>query len=297
MAGQNDWATFFTTITGTRMKGKFSRLLLLAGLAGLAGNGLAAEPLPLFDAHLHYNWEPTPRVTTAEALRLFEAAGVRGILANSRPNVGTHALYAARSDRLQVVPFLRPYRVRADVQTWFNDPETMTLIEEEYQRHGYFAGIGEFHLHGEEARSRVVARMVRFARERELMLHAHSDVAALEILFSLYPEGRIIWAHTGFALPAGEVERMLDTYPGLIAELSYRSGITNGADRISADWRRLFERHPGRFLLGSDTWTNERWDRYEQIMASYRPWLDQLPPGVARQIAWGNAARIFALTP
>ena len=173
----------------------------------------------------------------------------------------------------------------------------MTLIEEEYRRHGYFAGIGEFHLHGEEERSPVVARMVRFAREGKLMLHAHSDVAALEILFSLYPEGRIIWAHTGFSPPAGEIERMLDTYPGLIAELSYHGGITIGTERISADWRQLLEGHAGRFLLGSDTWTSERWDRYEQIMADYRPWLDQLPPVIARQIAWGNAARICALTP
>ena len=55
-----------------------------------------------------------------------------------------HALYAKRSETLQVVPFLRPYRVRADVTSWFNNPETMTLIREEF-RHGYFAGIGEFH--------------------------------------------------------------------------------------------------------------------------------------------------------
>jgi predicted TIM-barrel fold metal-dependent hydrolase len=222
---------------------------------------------------------------------------VRGILANSRPNAGTHALYAARSDKLQVVPFLRPYRVRADVQTWFNDPQTMPLIEEEYQRHGYFVGIGEFHLHGEEARSPVVVQMVRFARERKLMLHAHSDVAALEILFALYPEARIIWAHTGFSLPATEVERMLRTYPGLVAELSYRSGISDGSGKISAEWHQLFERYPERFLLGSDTWIDERWDQYEQIMGGYRPWLEQLPPGVARQIAWGNAVRLFALTP
>jgi predicted TIM-barrel fold metal-dependent hydrolase len=274
------------------MKHRILALLLCIGL-----RFVAAEQMPLFDAHLHYNWEPAPRVTTGEALRLFEAAGVRGILANSRPNAGTHALFAARSDKLQVVPFLRPYRVRADVQTWFNDPQTLALIEEEYQRHGYFAGIGEFHLHGEEARSPVVAQMVRFARERKLMLHAHSDVAALEILFSLYPEARIIWAHTGFSLPAGEVERMLGTYPGLVAELSYRSGISDSAGRISAEWRQLFERYPERFLLGSDTWINERWDQYGQIMSGYRPWLEQLPPDVARQIAWGNAVRLFALTP
>jgi len=276
------------------MKHKILALLLCFGLGVRVD---AAEPMPLFDAHLHYNREPTLRVTTGEALRLFEAAGVRGILANSRPNAGTHALYAARSDKLQVVPFLRPYRMRADVHTWFNDPQTMPLIEEEYQRHGYFAGIGEFHLHGEEARSPVVAQMVRFARERKLMLHAHSDVAALEILFSLYPEARIIWAHTGFSLPATEVERMLRTYTGLIAELSYRSGISDGAGKISAEWRQLFERYPERFLLGSDTWIDERWDRYGQIMGGYRPLLEQLPPSVARQIAWNNAVRLFGLTP
>jgi hypothetical protein len=276
------------------MKHKILALLLCFGLGVRVD---AAEPMPLFDAHLHYNWEPTPRVATGEALRLFEAAGVRGILANSRPNAGTHALYAARSDKLQVVPFLRPYRVRADVQSWFNDPQTMTLIEEEYQRHGYFVGIGEFHLHGEEARSPVVAQMVRFARERKLMLHAHSDVAALEILFSLYPEARIIWAHTGFSLAATEVERMLRTYPGLVAELSYRSGISDVLGKISAEWYQLFERYPERFLLGSDTWIDERWDLYGQIMSGYRPWLEQLPPGVARQISWDNAVRLFALTP
>lgn len=277
-------------------------LIMLVGL-GLAGRTHAAPPepaLPLFDAHLHYNWEPAPRVPLAQALERFKAAGVRGILANSRPNAGTHALYAARSEALQVVPFLRPYRVRADVTGWFNDPQTMTLIEDEFRR-GYFVGIGEFHLHGEEARRPVVAQMLRFAREHRMMLHAHSDVAALKILFELYPGATIIWAHSGFSLPVDEVDRMLATYPGLIAELSYRGGISEGsagaASKLSDDWRRLFERYPDRFLLGSDTWIDERWDQYQQIMDGYRPWLDQLPPPIARQIAWGNAARLFGLKP
>jgi len=32
-----------------------------------------------------------------------------------------------------------------------------------------------------------------------------------------------------------------------------------------------------RFLLGSDTWINERWQSYGDIMAGYRAWLAQLP--------------------
>jgi predicted TIM-barrel fold metal-dependent hydrolase len=271
-------------------------LILLLTL-GHAARTHAAPPEPaLFDAHLHYNWEPAPRVPLEQALELFKAAGVRGILANSRPNTGTHALHGARSDALQVVPFLRPYRVRADVADWFNDPETMTLIEQEYRR-GYFVGIGEFHLHGDQARRPVVAQMARFAREHGLMLHAHSDVGAIKTLFELYPEATIIWAHTGFSLAADEVDRMLAAHPGLIAELSYRGGISDGTGKLADDWRRLFERYPDRFLLGSDTWIDERWDQYQQIMGGYRPWLAQLPPRVARQIAWGNAARLFGLKP
>ena len=272
-------------------------VFLLAINGGAGAQVVTQDPAQrLFDAHLHYNWEPSPRLPIDQVIELFGRTGVSGILANSRPNAGTHALYARRSETLQVVPFLRPYKVRADVGTWFDSPGTMALVREEF-RHGYFAGIGEFHLHGEEARRPVVAELIRFAREQRMMLHAHSDVAALEILFQLYPEARIIWAHTGFSLAPDEVDRMLRTYPGLIAELSYRSDISDASGNISEAWRQLFTRHPDRFLLGSDTWIDERWDSYARIMDSYRPWLRQLPSDVAHRIAWGNAARLFGLTP
>ena len=50
---------------------------------------------------------------------------------------------------------------------------------------------------------------------------------------------------------------------------------------------------PDRFLLGSDTWVNERWQGYGEIMAGYRAWLAQLPPAIAAQIAHGNARTLF----
>ena len=55
----------------------------------------------------------------------------------------------------------------------------------------------------------------------------------------------------------------------------------------------MFERYPDRFLLGSDTWINERWESYGAIMAGYRAWLAQLPPKIAAQIANGNAKALF----
>ena len=63
--------------------------------------------------------------------------------------------------------------------------------------------------------------------------------------------------------------------------------------KLSTDWRALFGSHSQRFLLGSDTWINERWFGYDTIMKDYRGWLAQLPEDQAKRIAHGNAEKIF----
>ena len=82
--------------------------------------------------------------------------------------------------------------------------------------------------------------------------------------------------------------------------LSYTLFITGviffGPTLSYAEWKALFTRHPTRFLLGSDTWVNERWASYPAIMGGYRPLLGELPREVAQRIAWGNAAALFNLS-
>ena len=86
-------------------------------------------------------------------------------------------------------------------------------------------------------------------------------------------------------------------YPLLVGELSYRPGLTCAGGQLCPEWRELIERFPTRFMVGSDTWVNQRWDSYDDIMRGYRVWLGGLPPVLAQQIAWGNAADIFGLKP
>ena len=76
-------------------------------------------------------------------------------------------------------------------------------------------------------------------------------------------------------------------------ELSYRAGITGRDGKLTAEWRDLFDRYSDRFLLGSDTWINERWFGYDTIFKEYRAWLVQLPAEQARRVATGNALRLF----
>jgi Amidohydrolase len=257
----------------------------------------AQERLEIFDAHLHYNQEPTPFYELDKVREVFRRNGITGILATSRPNKGTHQLVDAKWPELWVVPFIRPYRVRSDMQTWFNDPTIFDLIKDEYAR-SYYRGIGEFHIYGNAAASDWVKKMVDFSVEKNLYLHAHCDEEALLILFSHNPKARILWAHTGFSVAPARVAELLDQHKdALWGELSYRGGIIAGDGKLTAEWRALFERHSDRFLLGSDTWINERWFGYDTIYKEYRGWLAQLPAEQARRIANGNAVRLFGPRP
>src|SRR5262249_12778368 len=160
---------------------------------------------------------------------------------------GTHQLVDAKAKDLWVVPFIRPYRTREDVQGWSSDPAIYDLIEREYQR-GYFRGIGEFHIYGNAAAAPLVKKTVQFAAAHGLYVLAHCDDAALSVLLAHDPRAKIIWAHTGFSTQPQRVWELLERHPALMGELSYRGGITDGAGRLTDEWRALFAAHSDRFL-------------------------------------------------
>ena len=199
--------------------------------------GRAAEPIEIFDAHLHYNWEPKPYYQLDEVLALFKKHRVTGILATSRPNTGTHALMDAKPEGLQVVPFIRPYRVRADIQTWFGDPVSSTSCRTNSNA-AITAASANFTSSGKSAENEWVKKTVDFAVANDLYLHAHADDEAVEILMRHNPKARIIWAHTGFGLSTDRVSAMLSKYPKLWGELSYRGGIIDGRRKADAGMAR-----------------------------------------------------------
>ena len=269
------------------------RILTAAVLSMVAAPVALAQPtLKIFDSHLHYNGAGTNAFfTVPQVLEVFRRNAVGGIVANSRPNRGTQQLVEAKAPGLWVVPFIRPYRVESDVGTWFTNPEIYELIETEYKR-GYYKGVGEFHIYGETAQRPLVRKTVDFATERDLFVLAHCDERALAVMLANNPKAKMIWAHTGFSTAVEQVRDFLDKHPALMMELSYRSGIAEGGG-ISPEWRALFARYSDRFLLGSDTWINQRWSSYGSIMTGYRDWLGQLPAEQATRIAYGNAERIY----
>ena len=263
--------------------------LLLSALS--AG---AREPLPLFDAHIHFSAGATSAYTPAAAMQILDSAGIRIALLSSTPNDGTLALYAAYPHRF--IPFLRPYRKTRNLsdwgeerRSWYKDPQTVPFLEQELAR-GIFRGIGEFHVNGDEIDTPVMRELVRLAAKHGLWLMAHSDADAIEKIFAFDPKAKILWAHTGMGEPSERVAQLFRRYPQLVGELSYRSGVSGG---LSAEWRDLLLRFPDRFVYGSDTWVPSRWAEVKALTSEARDWLSTLPSPAAENIAYRNAERLF----
>jgi hypothetical protein len=245
--------------------------------------------LPIFDAHIHYSEPDWTVYTPEEILKIFDRAGVRRALVSSTPDDGTLKLYEKAPAR--ITPELRPYRTRADIESWYGDPAVLAYVEERLKR-GIYKGIGEFHLFGGQTNTPVIRRIVELAVEKNLFLHAHSDEAAVEELFALNPKVKILWAHAGMSSEPEAIGKLLDRYPTLWAELAIRTDMAPGG-KLDPAWRALFLRHPDRLMVGTDTWVTSRWAELPGYLAQTRAWLRQLPPEVAEKVAFRNAERLF----
>jgi len=267
------------------------RTLFFASLLALlcaVGRTDAAE-LPIFDAHLHYSHDAWDNLPPKDAIAILRKAGLKRALVSSSGDDGTQRLVAEAPDL--VLPSLRPYRRRSDVSTWMRDDSVIAFLEERLG-HSRYVAIGEFHVYGADADLPVPRRMVALAKQHKLVLHAHTDTDGLERLFRHDGDARILWAHSGFERPE-QVREMLRKYRNLWCDLAFRNEHgTSG--KVPAEWRAVFTEFPDRFMVGTDTFTPERWHYVIEHAQWSRAWLADLPPALAERIAWRNGDALFA---
>ena len=258
---------------------------LLACFISAAG----AQPLPIFDAHLHYSHDAWESVPVQDAIAIMRKAGLKRALISSSGDDGQQRLYQAAPDL--VIPELRPYRSRGEIGTWVRDESLIPYLQDRLSRYKY-AGIGEFHLYGADADLPVPRRMIALAREHKLVLHAHSDVDAIERIYRQDPAARVLWAHSGFDR-ADAVRDMLRKHKNLWCDLAFRTE-HGGGGKVPAEWRALFTEFPDRFTAGTDTFTPERWHYIVEHANWSRAWLADLPPPLAERIGWRNGEALFS---
>jgi predicted TIM-barrel fold metal-dependent hydrolase len=244
----------------------------------------AEEPSPISDVHIHYSHDAWDMLPPVEAIKVLKSAGLKKAFVSSSSDDGTQMLYKQAPEL--IVPVLRPYRRRGETSTWFRDETVIEMIKDRLSKNRY-AGIGEFHVFGSDADLPVVREVVKLAAKYKIFLHAHSDPDAVDRIFQQNPDARVLWAHSGFESPE-DVAKMLRKHENLTTDLAFRSEHASGG-KVDPQWRKVFLEFPNRFLLGTDTYTPERWFYVVENANASRQWLKDLPSDVATKIAYRNA--------
>jgi Amidohydrolase len=194
---------------------------------------------------------------------------------------------------------------------------------------GVFSGIGEFTIHKEFVSSKIAGetasltnraldRLLDFAGDVGLVALIHNDVDApfpkpgqepyqmlqLRDLFARHPKTTIIWAHIGL----GRVVRPLKDQIGLIdralsnpaqnhvyVDLSWDETakyIISSPETIAAT-ADVINRHPDRFLFGTDEVAPPDQTAHLKVYRMYAPLFARLTPAASEQVRKGNYTRLF----
>ena len=194
---------------------------------------------------------------------------------------------------------------------------------------GVFSGIGEFTIHkefvsakiaGDKASltNRALDRLLDIAGDVGLVALMHNDIDApfpkpdqepyqawqLRELFLRHPKTTIIWAHIGLGRvvrPAKEqigiVDRALSdpALSHLYIDLSWDETakyIVASPETIAVT-ADLINRHPDRFLFGTDEVAPKDQNAYLKVYRIYEPLFAQLTPSASELVRKGNYIRLF----
>jgi hypothetical protein len=248
--------------------------------------------MPIFDAHVHYSHDAWENLPPKDAIAILRKAGLSRALVSSSGDEGTQRLATEAPDL--VLPSLRPYRTRGDIATWVRDDSVVA-----FPRGPTRAQPVRRHRRVPSLRRRcgsAGAAADGDAREGTRSCTACSFRSdAIERIYRQDPAARILWAHSGFERPEA-IRALLARHKNLGATSRF---VVNraAAAKVPAEWRALFTEFPDRFVVGTDTYTPERWHYIVEHAAWSRAWLADLPPALAERIAWRNADALFGPPP
>lgn len=254
----------------------------------LLSPGLNAEPL--FDAHLHYSAADAKVLSPQAVIARLDHNHIRYAAVTGIPASQVMALYRYAPER--IIPLLGLYRSQNEKISWPNDASLPSYMATELKQ-GHWRGIGELHIFARDRHSPVFKRIVEIASSQQLPLLIHGDPAVIDTIYDIAPDQAVIWAHAGTFPYPDLVADYLRRYPALSIDLSMRDERIAPDGRLDDAWYQLFMDHPDRFMVGVDTYSQQRWNNFDSAVAVMRNWLSQLPADVAERLAFANAAAVF----
>lgn len=143
-----------------------------------------------------------------------------------------------------------------------------------------------------------------------------ATIPALKLLLSHNSKAKIVWAHGGSdplgSMSASLISSLMDKYPNLYVSLRVVGGRAPMFNKILSFgeidpvWSKLFNRHPDRFVIGSDsffispelegTGPGAQFGRRNvQKLKATKYFLSLLPSDVALKISKENAMKIYKI--
>jgi predicted TIM-barrel fold metal-dependent hydrolase len=194
---------------------------------------------------------------------------------------------------------------------------------------GVFSGIGEFTIHKEFVSAKIAGetasltnpaldRILDFAAEAGLVVILHNDIDVpfpkpdeepyqaiqLRDLFLRHPQVTIIWAHAGLGRVVQPIAKQIEILDRLLSnpklpnvhiDLSWTETakyIVSSSDSI-ANVASLMNRHPDRFLFGTDEVAPADQRAYLAVYDTYAPLLARLTPEASQKFRTANYERLF----
>ena len=192
---------------------------------------------------------------------------------------------------------------------------------------GVFSGIGEFSVHKEFVSSKIAGhtaslrnpaldRILEAVAEIGLVAILHCDIDTVRKgerpahydnllrLLAAHPNASVIWAHTGlgrFVAPAEQHLALLDEmlsdsrYDHVMLDISWDevAEYVVHDDATATAWATLLEKHPTRFLFGTDSVAPLNWAGYAKTHTVYQPLWERLEPATRAQTERLNYERVF----
>ena len=189
---------------------------------------------------------------------------------------------------------------------------------------GVFSGIGEFSVHKEFVSAKVAGhaaslrnpaldRILAAAAEIGLVALLHCDIDTVRggahpahydgllRLLAAHPGATVVWAHTGLGRFVGPPAAHLALLDGLLADPRFDHVLLDISwDEVAryvvadaAAWAALIEKHPTRFLFGTDAVAPSDWDGYAKTFVDYGPLWDRLGERTQALVKRLNYERVF----
>ena len=194
---------------------------------------------------------------------------------------------------------------------------------------GVFTGIGEFSVHKEFVSPKIAGggatlsnpaldRLLDFAGDVGLVVILHNDIVRpfttdakvrpyfdqLTALYARHPKTTIIWAHVGLGRVVQPVKGHVAYLEQILADPQMRhiyfdlswdelAKYVVASDETLRVTAELINRHPDRFLFGSDVVAPRRPEPYFAVYEMYAPLWARLTPEAREKVLKGNYLRLF----